>query len=291
MMIRPVEKKVEPIKASLKFVAISTVGISCKTHREKQKPAPKSLLRYPGGKSRGAKEILKFFPSELDSICSPFIGGGSIELELANRGIKVFGYDIFEPLTSFWQELLRDPKELAERVRKYYPLTNSKFYSLQSEYMGIKNKKERAAVFFVLNRASFSGTTLSGGMSSGHPRFTQSIIERLSRFEIGNLKVENADYHDSLPKHPKDFLYLDPPYANNGKLYGERGNIHESFNHEGLAEILVKRDGWILSYNDCEIVRDLYEGFNKINLKWAYGMNNDKKSNELLILSKDFIST
>jgi DNA adenine methylase len=254
------------------------------------KTAPKSLLRYPGGKTRGAKEILKYFPSELDRICSPFIGGGSIELELANKGIQVFGYDIFEPLTSFWQVLLEDPKELMKLVRKYYPLTNSKFYSLQSKYMGIKNKKERAAVFFVLNRASFSGTTLSGGMSPGHPRFTPQIINRLAEFKIDNLTVENADYHNSLAKHTNDFLYLDPPYANNGKLYGERGDVHESFDHEGLAEILIKRNGWILSYNDCETVRGLYEGFNKINLKWAYGMNNDKKSNELLILSKDFIS-
>lgn len=289
-MIRPIEKRVEPIDASLKDAVNATLRNICKPHKERHRAAPKPLLRYPGGKTRGAKEILKYFPDELDTVCSPFIGGGSIELELANKGVRIYGYDIFEPLTDFWQEVLRDSEELAERVRKYYPLTNSKFYSLQSEYMGIRSKKEKAAVFFVLNRASFSGTTLSGGMSPGHPRFTQSIIERLSKFKIDNLEVKNADYHDSLPKHEKDFLYLDPPYANNGKLYGERGDVHENFDHEGLAKIITKRDGWILSYNDCKIVRELYGDFKIINLEWAYGMNSNKKSNELLILSKDFIS-
>lgn len=289
-MIRPIEKIVEPINATLEDVVKATVKMPCEKHKEKIKPAPKSLLRYPGGKTRGAKEILKYFPSMIDRVCSPFLGGGSIELELANKGIQVFGYDVFEPLTSFWQVLLKNPEGLMEAVRKYYPLTNSKFYSLQAEYMGIKDKKERAAVFFVLNRASFSGTTLSGGMSPGHPRFTPSIIDRLAEFEIDNLIVENADFHDSLAKHTNDFLYLDPPYANGGKLYGEKGDVHESFNHEGLAEIITKRDGWILSYNDCKIVRELYGDFKKVNLEWAYGMNTNKKSNELLILSKDFIS-
>lgn len=289
-MTRPIEQTIKPINTPFKNVVFATVKNPYGFQAIQSIPALKSPLRYPGGKTRGAKEILKYFPPMLDRVCSPFFGGGSIELELANKGVEVFGYDVFEPLTTFWQVLLDNPEELMESVKKYYPLTNSKFYSLQAEYMNIKDKKERATVFFVLNRASFSGTTLSGGMSPGHPRFTPAIIEKLAAFKINNLTVENADFHNSLAKHTKDFLYLDPPYANGGKLYGERGDTHESFDHKGLAEIITKRKGWILSYNDCQAVRELYGDFKKINLKWAYGMNTDKKSNELLILSKDFIS-
>lgn len=252
-----------------------------------RKPSLKSPLRYPGGKTRGVKEIIKFFPSDLKRVCSPFLGGGSIEIDLANNGVQVFGYDIFEPVTDFWQVLLEDSKLLGELVRKYYPLTSSKFYSLQLDYGKIQSKKERAAVFFALNRSSFSGATLSGGMSLGHPRFNESAIERLENFTLDNLYVERADFKVSLKKHKDDFLYLDPPYANGEKLYGKNGDAHEHFDHEGLAEIITKRDGWILSYNDHPKVRKLYHGFKAIPLKWAYGMNNSKKSNELLILSKN----
>lgn len=253
--------------------------------------SPKSPLRYPGGKTRGAKEIIKYFPSNLRRVCSPFLGGGSIEIELSNNGIQVFGYDIFELLTDFWQVLLKDPKALAALVRKYHPLTSSKFYSLQLEYGKIRSKKERAAVFFVLNRASFSGATLSGGMSIGHPRFNESAIERLEKFKLNNLYVEQADFKISLEKHRNDFLYLDPPYSNGEKLYGKNGNTHKHFDHEGLADIITKRNGWILSYNDHPKIRKLYHGFKAIPLKWAYGMNNSKKSNELLILSRDVVQT
>ncbi|GAB6394159.1 MAG: DNA adenine methylase [Bacteroidales bacterium] len=262
--------------------------IEVETKRD-EAPAIKSPLRYPGGKSRGVKEILQYFPEGLDTVVSPFLGGGSIELALANRGVKVYGYDVFEPLTAFWQVLLKEPEELAELVRRYYPLTGSQFYSLQRSFLQIRNKRDRAAVFFVLNRASFSGTTLSGGMSPNHPRFTEKIIEYLETFSAPNLHVGKMDFHDSIAKHENDFLYLDPPYANGGGLYGHNGDTHKDFDHTGLAAMLRKRDGWALSYNDCDKVRDWYKGYTILTPQWAYGMNAGKKSNEVLILSKDLL--
>jgi DNA adenine methylase len=258
------------------------------THKEP--PLLKSPLRYPGGKSRAVKEILQYFPIGLDTIASPFLGGGSIELALASKGVEVYAYDVFEPLTDFWQVLLKEPKKLAELVRQYHPLTNSKFYSLQKEFLHLKSKREKAAVFFVLNRASFSGTTLSGGMSPHHPRFTEKIIEYIESFKTEKLHVEKMDFHQSIAKHKNDFLYLDPPYANGEGLYGTNGDTHKAFDHTGLATVLKSREGWVLSYNDCEKVRDWYKGFTMLTPKWAYGMNTDKKSSELLILSKDYIT-
>lgn len=288
-MTRPIRQSVRSIPGSFSDAVRATVKNLKEKQETRRKYNLKSPLRYPGGKTRGIKEIIQYFPPDLEKLCSPFFGGGSVEIELANNNVEIFGYDIFEPITDFWQVLLKDPKGLADLVRKYYPLTSSKFYSLQMEYGKIKSKKERAAVFFVLNRASFSGATLSGGMSLGHPRFNEKAIERLENFKSDNLHVERADFKASLQKHKKDFLYLDPPYANGEKLYGVNGDAHENFDHEGLAEIITKRNGWILSYNDHPKVRKLYHGFRTIPLEWAYGMNNTKKSNELLILSKDFI--
>ena len=60
----------------------------------------KSPLRYPGGKTRAVKHILPHIPKGIKEFCSPFFGGGSVELAVADRGIPVYGYDIFQPLTS-----------------------------------------------------------------------------------------------------------------------------------------------------------------------------------------------
>lgn len=253
----------------------------------KRKVALRSPLRYPGGKTRAASKIVGFFPPGIGQVCSPFLGGGSIEIELAKIGVKVFGYDIFQPIANFWKLLLADSKKLAKIVREYYPLTRSRFYSLQAEFGKIRDEQEQAAIFFALNRASFSGTTLSGGMSPGHPRFNEAAIQRLEEFKLENFRVECADFKDSLKKHESDFLYLDPPYANGEKLYGERGSTQKGFDHEGLATIIKKRGGWLLSYNDHPKVYKWYEGFKIVNLSWTYGMNKSKVSNEILVLSKD----
>jgi DNA adenine methylase len=248
----------------------------------------RSPLRYPGGKTRGIEFITQFFPKNLDKLLSPFVGGGSIELSVAARGTLVYGYDIFSPLVEFWQCLLTQPNELADEVEKHYPLAKEKFYELQHAQTKFKTKLERAAVYYVLNRSSFSGATLSGGMSPGHPRFTLTSIERLRNYFNPHIKISKADFKISLKNHPFTFAYLDPPYLIKSSLYGKKGNAHKDFDHKGLADILKKREHWILSYNDCEEIRTLYEGFHILTPNWKYGMSNNKMSKEILIFSKDF---
>ncbi|WP_375624887.1 MULTISPECIES: DNA adenine methylase [unclassified Bartonella] len=261
---------------------------SLKKQREtRELPIVKSPLRYPGGKSRAVPMIINNYIRKRKTVCSPFVGGGSIELTLAKRGTRVYAYDAFKPLVIFWQMLLKDASALAEKVREYEDMTSVMFYNLQKTFWNIKNQLEIAAVFFVLNRSSFSGTTLSGGMSPGHPRFNYRSIERLKDFKIENFTVEHRDFTESIPKHFNDFLYCDPPYLINQKLYGHKGDKHNSFDHQALAELLRKRQGWVLSYNDCVEVRELYKGHTILNPEWTYGMGNNKKSNELVILSKD----
>ncbi|WP_455473913.1 DNA adenine methylase [Bartonella sp. B30(2025)] len=273
------------MRNSFENLARTSVEKQKKTARQ---PIVKSPLRYPGGKSRAVPMIIDNYIKKQKTLCSPFVGGGSIELTLAKRGTKVYAYDAFKPLVIFWQMLLKDAPALAEKVREYEDMTPTLFYHLQKTFGNITNHLEIAAAFFALNRSSFSGTTLSGGMSPGHPRFNHSSIERLKEFEIENFTVEHVDFKESIPKHSTDFLYCDPPYLINQKLYGERGDKHNSFDHQALAKLLKNRQGWVLSYNDCAEVRELYKGHKILSPEWTYGMGNNKKSNELLILSKDF---
>lgn len=247
----------------------------------------RSPLRYAGGKSRGIKEITKYIPDDVKEICSPFFGGGSVELACASNNIRVHGYDNFEPLVEFWQCLLSDSKKLAEVVMKYYPLSKSKFYELQKTQRDFNSKYERAAVFYVLNRSSFSGTTMSGGMSPNHPRFTLSAIERLADFNVKGVTVDLADFKQSIEKHSRKLLYLDPPYMINQKLYGNNGDMHDGFDHQGLAEMLQDCKMWILSYNDSEEIHRLYDGYSFQYPNWKYGMSNNKNSREVIILSHE----
>lgn len=251
----------------------------------------KSPLRYPGGKSRAVSIISKYIPKDTTQLCSPFFGGGSLELACAQNGIRVHGYDSFGPLVDFWQFLLTNPKKLAANVEKFRPLKKEKFYELQKIQLESKNKLERAAIFFVLNRTSFSGSTLSGGMASGgphnNPRFTKSSIDKLRKFKIKNLTIQQADFKKSIPRHKNALLYLDPPYLIQSKLYGKKGDLHKNFDHAGLARILKKRNSWILSYNNSKEIHELYSDYIILYPDWKYGMSRNKSSREVLILSHD----
>ena len=247
----------------------------------------RSPLRYPGGKTRAVKQITQYFPKNIDALLSPFFGGGSIELTLAAQGLTVYGYDAFGPLVEFWQCLSNHPQALADKVKQYFPLTKTDFYWLQKNHDRFSSQLERAAAFYVLNRSSFSGSTLSGGMSPQHPRFTQSSIDRLRNFHNPNIHIAPLDFQESLKKHPNLFAYLDPPYRIKSTLYGQKGNTHKNFDHISLFQILRDRKNWVLSYNDCHEIRDLYMDFPWRSPEWVYGMSKDKESKEILIFSHD----
>ena len=283
---------VEPINGPFSRVASRAIRSEARSRREVQlsKVFPRSPLRYPGGKTRAIKAIYPYIPENETVLCSPFLGGASVELACTTR-MQVRGYDAFSPLVDFWQVLMEDPKRLARAVKKYHPLSPSKFYNLQRIYIQLEDKLKRAAAFFVLNRSSFSGTTLSGGMSPKHPRFTDSSIQRLRDFKVTNFSVGVADFKDSIDANSDAFLYLDPPYLNGQSLYGLRGDTHKGFDHNALAEMLKGRDRWVLSYNDCEAIRTAYKDYRIVDIAWTYGMNKSKASNEVLVLSNEIEAT
>lgn len=287
MSIRHIEEERDLIQAPLELHFDGL--IEKKKHLkpiDNLKHFPRSPLRYPGGKSRAVKYIYSCIPANETKLCSPFLGGASIELACTSK-MDVYGSDIFEPLVNFWSVLLKTPESLIDTVKRYYPLTRTNFYNLQQKYIEVIDDVERAAAFFVLNRSSFSGTTLSGGMSPGHPRFNESAIERLRSFKVTNFHVECAEYQDAIPKYDDAFLYLDPPYLNGQALYGVRGDTHKRFDHQALAKLLYGRGRWIMSYNDCLEIRELYKDYQIVPIDWIYGMSKNKQSNEILVLSKD----
>jgi len=261
----------------------------------------KSPLRYPGGKTRAVKHILPHIPEDITELCSPFLGGGSLELAVADRGTQVYGYDIFQPLTNFWHHLLRTPMSLSILADCYRTtngvlrgLTRHDFLQFKKDLMSKPATSiVDAAKFYALNRSSFSGATLSGGYSkqAAYKRFTNSSILRLWKFEVYNFEVEKAGFKESIPKHPDAFLYCDPPYMleKNNNLYGKNGDTHAGFDHEGLFNLLNERKGWVLSYNNSPQIREMYKDYQIIEAEWAYGMKNVStktmgSSSEILVI-------
>lgn len=244
-----------------------------------------SILRYPGGKTRAVKILKDYIPENCEAILSPFFGGGSFELYCLNNNINVIANDKFEPLINFWTVLQNQPTELIHEIEKRSSVTKEDFLIYKQKLLDIKlSSVLRACYYFIVNRCSFNGSTCSGGFSreASVKRFNESSVSRLKKINLDNISFYCMDFEDFLNTHEDDvFIYADPPYYMKDKLY----DLKEKFTHERLFQVLKKRKNWMLCYNDCTYIRELYSDYKIVEIGWKYGMNKSKQSSEILIIS------
>ena len=259
----------------------------------------KSPLRYPGGKSRAVETIAKLLP-DFDEFREPFLGGGSVFVYVKQRfpNKKFWVNDLYSELYRFWAMTQKDVDALIDKVnewREKYPI-GKELYRFLNENLENFNDSERAAAFFIYNRITFSGTTLSGGYSEGAftGRFTESSIRRLNDLAkvVNGSIITNYDYEELVKKEGENvFIFLDPPYysATKSALYGKNGNLHKSFDHKRFAENMKNcRHKWLITYDDSEYIRNLFSFANIVPWNLTYGMrniteNSDQTGKELFI--------
>jgi DNA adenine methylase len=253
----------------------------------------KSVLRYPGGKSKVAHKLISLLPPNIKEFREPMVGGGSVSLVLKQTfpHVKVWINDLSYDLVCFWKTLRDNPDELIKelkRIKSVFKDGRRLFEEFSSQEGG--NEFERAVRFFVLNRISFSGTTYSGGFSQQafEKRFTDTAIERLKKASeiIQDFRITHGDYERLLFEEGEGvFIFLAPPYYStaNSRLYGKRGDLHTSFDHQRFTKNMQKCPHlWLITYDDCKEVRTLFSFANIYSWELQYGMT-AKKGREILI--------
>lgn len=252
----------------------------------------KSPLRYPGGKSKALDQISECLPLRFSEFREPFVGGGSVFIYVRQMfpQVKVWINDLNQELYHFWKVAQSDVEKLIEetlRIKRQRSDGKKLFVELTTVDVDKLSELERAVRFFVLNRITFSGTVESGGFSQGafEKRFTHSSIERLNPLKdiLQGVRITNLDYKEVLLDKGEDiFIFLDPPYlsATKSKLYGKRGILHSSFNHDEFADCL--RDclhQWLVTYDDSIHIRKNFSFAKIYEWQLQYGMNNYKQEN------------
>ena len=277
-------------------------------------------LRYGGGKSLAVGHVIEQLPAGLTRLVSPFVGGASVEIACANElGMDVTAYDFFDILTDYWQVQLDRPEELADRIGRWQP-TKETYASVKQRLKAhwdrsepIDDPLELAAHYWFNHNLSY-GPGFLGWMSRIYeePARYERLLEKVRTFRCPGLSIEQGDFADVLPRHRDDFLYCDPPYYLDGDsrmfrgIYPQRNFPvhHRGFDHEMLRDLLAEhRGGFVLSYNDCSAVRQMYSDCRVFEVAWQYtlgqgetriGKNrvdrgtitNVKRSHELLIIAE-----
>ena len=182
----------------------------------------------------------------------------------------------------------------SDKIKKYIDIDNDHiFFDYRNTIMNLNdNVFQQSIQYFIINRCSFSGSTLSGGFSeeASIKRFTPSSINKIELLDFTNIDIYNYDFYDFINNfnNNKAFIFLDPPYylENKSKLYGNNGDMHENFNHQLLFDLLNTKKNWLITYNNCEYIRKLYEDYIIIDVNWSYSMNTSKTSSEIIIISR-----
>lgn len=256
-----------------------------------------SPLRYPGGKTRACKQLDIILNEHFDmklfkNMASPFFGGGSFEFYMQNKyGLMLQVNDKFTPLYTFWNTCKSNKDTLCKELyKKIGTIEKDDFGRIRNKIINEDDELQQSIMYFIINRCSFSGATLSGGFSSesSKKRFTQSSVDRVNNLDLTQFEIHNLDFKDFIDKNNtnEQILFLDPPYylEKKSKLYGNNGDMHENFDHDKLYKCLSTEPNWIMTYNNCDYIKHLYKDFKIIELSWSYGMNKSKASSEIVII-------
>ena len=205
---------------------------------------------YVGDKYKLIKEIKSHLPQNIETFYEPFLGGGTVSLNIdANNYIlndidnsvynlhkflqrkatsSTFFNDVLKHTKhynlsrSFHQDLV--PSSLRNEYKKtYYAKFNKDGYTRLKEDFNKSEKKDYMLLYLLLiygfNRMLRFNSSGNFNVPVGNVDFNKNVVKALeSYFEFSkakNVKLQNRDFKIFMQKQEfkkNDFIYLDPPY-------------------------------------------------------------------------------
>ena len=259
-------------------------------------------LRYPGGKSRAIKFLSQHLP-KIESYREPFLGGGSMALYVTQTypNTDVWVNDLYYPLYAFWVTLRDHGQQLCDDLRELKTELGESYDAHKMAFDDAKDKLnndlyESGFNFYVANKCSFSGLTANSSFSKQASRanFTFRGIDKLPALSelIQGWRITNHSYEEMLYGR-NAFVFLDPPYAIKDNLYGNKGDMHKSFDHEWFAAQACASDNkCMITYNSELFIKDRFPDWYQKDWDLTYTMRSSgtytkdqKKRKELLLLN------
>jgi DNA adenine methylase len=274
-----------------------------------------ALLRYPGGKSKLQKHIvpsLRQLAANGDfQYREPFFGGGAIGLRLLEGDPErsaLWLNDKDPGIACLWTAVLRFPAALQARIAEFQPsvaafdemkaalLAATAFPDTQEGILSLGFQK------LALHQISYSGLgTRSGGPLGSRGQNSRYKID--SRWSPQRLCPQIDKYHRLFAASDvhsggctcldfadvitddsrRAILYLDPPYYHKGDALYQVGL--STADHARLAALLrTTPHPWVLSYDDCPEVRQLYDWAMVGAVPVTYSLAGARHRRELLIV-------
>ncbi|MCA9939694.1 MAG: DNA adenine methylase [Anaerolineales bacterium] len=251
-----------------------------------------SPIRWVGGKSRLRKHIIPLIPPHTCYV-EVFAGAAWVLFGKAPSPVEILN-DIDQELINFFRILKSEPEELI-RSFEWELVSRSEFERLAQLDPATLSEMERAHRFYYLIMAGWGGeldyprfqTSISDG---GHGNRLIGALKHLRQriqpaYErLRTVIIENLSWEDCIDRYDraKVFMYLDPPYPQNGCNY--KHNMQDWEDHRKLAMRLSRtKCKWMLSSYDMPEIHQMYDGYNIVPIQSFSGMNTKKNGAERVV--------
>lgn len=269
-------------------------------------PSTYSPLRYPGGKTKFyyyVRELLRYNNMLGETYMEPFAGGAGLALKLLlNNDVKrIIINDYDTAIYSFWRSILYETDNFCELINTT-PVTTKEWKKQREIYMNHNGDISLDVGFstFFLNRTNVSGV-INGGIIGGQgqqgtykidARYNgpnligkiRNIAEKREQIVLLNQDAKELLQPQQLRRYYKTFINLDPPYVKKGaQLYK---NAFTEEDHRELNQLISNCNRkWIVTYDICSLVADLYQNFRSSYLDVTYSVGMSKKAKEYIFFS------
>lgn len=222
-----------------------------------------SFIGWIGGKKLLRRQILEQFPEPgtFDRYIEVF-GGAAWLLFAKEQHAKMEVYnDVNGELVNLFRVVKYHPEALQTEL-DWILMSREQFFDALQEVRGLTDI-QRAARFFIAIKESFGTDCRSFAVS---PKDMQKAVDflRAASSRLRRVVIEQEDFERLLKTYdrPDALFYLDPPYYEAEKYYPGRFQPED---HERLRAALGRIQGrFIVSYNDCQTIRELYHGYTMI---------------------------
>lgn len=263
------------------------------------------LFKYPGGKGFVDQHIITVINNyaknhNINKYFEPFVGSGRTFYTLLTLSpyISKFIINDKDPaISAIWTACIKNPNKLIYSItntniceslfHKYiidlkyqkdnYTLENSynialkKLFVHQHSYLGLGEKSKKP----LITSDEWDVSTMSHKINNIYKNSNKILFKKCFNQDCFNFISTCED---------GDLIYLDPPSYNHEKSMYKYGL--QTYEHNKLAKYLKEiKCGWILSYNDCAEIRNLYNWAHYKTFDIEYHLYKKKYVKKELIIS------
>ncbi|MFA5315813.1 MAG: Dam family site-specific DNA-(adenine-N6)-methyltransferase [Dehalococcoidales bacterium] len=240
----------------------------------------RSPLFYVGDKYKLMKQISQLFPCNINTFLEPFVGGGTVFLNVKARkyilndidsnliGIHRYLVERSKKAAGFYYELEKIvklynlsrsykedvvPSKLKKRWEKtYYARFNKEGYEKLRGNYNNASKKNPLVLYMLLiygfNRMLRFNRNGHFNLPVGNVDFNKNVVAALNEYfntvKTRNILFKSIDFRSFLKSHKyskNDFIYLDPPYLTTFSEYNKLWNEKSEKDLLAMIDVLDKQ--------------------------------------------------